>query len=255
MHRVAVSSEAVTAARQAFPSGLEQPEGRFRFSVDALLLAAFAANGKKVTERFVDLGTGCGVVGLACLLLTRNNSAGFGIDRDAGLIDAAANNAAKLGLSERFAPRVGELADGPFLKGLRREAAPVDLVMANPPWRLLGSGRPPETEARRGALFGDAATFPLFASAASSLLEPGGRFACVIGPERLPDMLSALSAARFGITVLRFVHTTAKAPATFALIEARRGSRAAMTVSAPLFLYGPDRVASPESLEFCPLLG
>ena len=47
MHRVAVSSEAVTAARQAFPSGLEQPEGRFRFSVDALLLAAQKKNLEK----------------------------------------------------------------------------------------------------------------------------------------------------------------------------------------------------------------
>ena len=255
MHRIAVSSEAVTAARRAFPSGLEQPEGSFRFSTDALLLAAFAANAPYVTDRFVDLGTGCGVVGFAYLLLTRNNCTGFGIDCDSGLIDAAALNAEKLGLSERFAPRVGELADSGFLRALREEAAPVDLVMANPPWRLLGCGRPPGAEARRRALFGDAATFPLFASAASALLERGGRFACVIGASRLPDMLSALSAARLGITMLRFVHKSADAPATFALIESRKDSRAAMTVAAPLALYGPDRVASPESLEFCPLLG
>ena len=37
------SSADVLAARLAFPAGLEQPEGSFRFSADALLLAAYAS--------------------------------------------------------------------------------------------------------------------------------------------------------------------------------------------------------------------
>ena len=249
------TAEAIAAARDAFPNGMEQPEGSFRFSTDALLLAAFAAQSSDVTERFIDLGTGCGVVGLAYLLLARNNPQGLGIECGAALAAAAAGNAARLGLSERFAVRLGDLADGRFPDALRAEAAPVDLVTANPPWRLIGSGRPPATDARRKALFGDAGTFPLFASAASALLRRGGRFACVIGAGRLPDMLSALPASRLGPTLLRFVHNTSDAPAAFALIEARKESRAAPIVAAPLILYGPGRVPTPESLEFCPLLG
>ena len=147
-------------ARRAFPAGLEQPEGSFRFSVDALLLAAFAASRTTdVTIRFIDLGTGCGVVGLAYLLLKRNICQGFGMDCNPELIAAAQNNTAKLGFSDRFALHTGELADTRFLENLRMEASPVQLVMANPPWRLVGSGRLPATEARRKALFGDKGTF------------------------------------------------------------------------------------------------
>ena len=113
-------------ARRAFPAGLEQPEGSFRFSVDALLLAAFAASRTTdVTIRFIDLGTGCGVVGLAYLLLKRNICQGFGMDCNPELIAAAQNNTAKLGFSDRFALHTGELADTRFLENLRMEASPV----------------------------------------------------------------------------------------------------------------------------------
>ena len=75
-------------ARRAFPAGLEQPEGSFRFSVDALLLAAFAASRTAdVTIRFIDLGTGCGVVGLAYLLLKSNKCRGACMDCNPELID------------------------------------------------------------------------------------------------------------------------------------------------------------------------
>ena len=82
------------------------------------------------------------------------------MDCNPELIAAAQNNTAKLGFSDRFALHTGELADTRFLENLRMEASPVQLVMANPPWRLVGSGRLPATEARRKALFGDKGTFP-----------------------------------------------------------------------------------------------
>lgn len=242
-------------ARRAFPAGLEQPEGSFRFSVDALLLAAFAASRTTdVTMRFIDLGTGCGVVGLAYLLLKRNICQGFGMDCNPELIAAAQNNTAKLGFSDRFALHTGELADTRFLENLRMEASPVQLVMANPPWRLVGSGRLPATEARRKALFGDKGTFPLFASAASSLLEEDGRFACIISPDRLQDMLAALNGAGLTPYLLQYIHKQKTSPATFVLIEARKGAHAKPSVAEPIALYGPERFFTLESLAFCPFL-
>ena len=242
-------------ARRAFASGLEQPAGSFRFSVDALLLAAFAANSaNNVTDRFVELGTGCGVVGLAYLLLMGNKLKGSGIDCNSGLINAARKNAAKLGLSDRFTPYAGDIADTRFLEKLRAENAPVRLVMANPPWRLIGAGRLPATEARRKALFGDKTTFPLFASAASFLLDEGGRFACIISPDRLQAMLAALCEAGLAPQVLQFIHKQKNAPATFVLIKARKGVSGETSVAEPIALYGPGRFFTLESLAFCPFL-
>ena len=158
--------------RRAFPAGLEQPEGSFRFSVDALLLAAFAASRTTdVTMRFIDLGTGCGVVGLAYLLLKRNICQGFGMDCNPELIAAVKTILTSLVFRIDLLCIPGNLPTRGFLENLRMEASPVQLVMANPPWRLVGSGRLPATEARRKALFGDERNVPLFTSAASSLLE------------------------------------------------------------------------------------
>ena len=63
----------VTAARLAFPRGLEQPDTA-TVSLDSLLLACFATPegsgpGRVLGKRpGLDLGTGCGVVGLGLLL-------------------------------------------------------------------------------------------------------------------------------------------------------------------------------------------
>lgn len=242
-------------ARRAFPTGLEQPTGSFRFSVDALLLAAFASNRTgDVTDRFVDLGTGCGIVGLAYLLLKGNKTQGFGIDCTLELITAAQKNAAKLGLSEQFTSYAGELADARLLAKLRTEASPVRLVMTNPPWRLIGSGRLPAMEARRKALFGDKGTFPLFVSAASFLLEEGGRFTCIISPDRLQDMLAVLGEAGLAPHLLQFIHKQKNTPATFVLIEARKGTRCETSIAEPVALYGSNGFFTLESLAFCPFL-
>ena len=126
--------------------------------------------------------------------------------------------------------------------------------MANPPWRLIGSGRLPATQARRRALFGDKGTFPLFASAASSLLETDGRFVCIISPDRLQDMLAALDGAGLAPRLLQFIHKQKTSPATFVLIEARKGPYAKPSAAEPLALYGPEGFSTPESLAFCPFL-
>ena len=160
------------------------------------------------------------------------------MDCNPELIAAAQNNTAKLGFSDRFALHTGELADTRFLENLRMEASPVQLVMANPPWRLVG----------------DKGTFPLFASAASSLLEEDGRFACIISPDRLQDMLAALDGAGLTPYLLQYIHKQKTSPATFVLIEARKGAHAKPSVAEPIALYGPERFFTLESLAFCPFL-
>lgn len=250
------SSGDVLAARAAFPAGLEQPEGSFRFSADALLLAAYAArrSSLNVANRFIDLGTGCGIVAHAYLLLIKNMSSGWGIDSHPRLIESGVHNARRLGLSDTLRFLCGDIRDPAFLLSIRNKTGRVDAVMSNPPWRLLGSGRVPVSEARRTALFGDAATLSAFAVAASSLLRPGGRFFCIVGAHRTADMLAALAEARLCASSLRFVHKKEGASATLALLEARKAARAALEVEAPLFIYGPRQVPTPESLEFCPFL-
>ena len=94
----------------------------------------------------------------------------------------------------------------------------------------------------------------MFASAASSLLEEDGRFACIISPDRLQDMLAALNGAGLTPYLLQYIHKQKTSPATFVLIEARKGAHAKPSVAEPIALYGPECFFTLESLAFCPFL-
>ena len=273
-----------------FPRGLFQPPGSFRFSADALLLAAFALSsasgcrGKPSASHsspgplWIDLGTGCGIVGLAALRLAGlpRNAAGeletvrfpkhaenlsepfcYGLDRNEELVAAARSNARNLGLERHFAALTIDFSSPQWphtASTIRNSHGRAALVLANPPWRLEKTGRMPATEARRKALFGNAGTFPLFVRAAATLRDPSGRFGCVVGADRLPDMFAALHSGAFNPLRLRLVHPSTTAPAVWALVASRRTGRTPLPVEPPLVLRGSDGNPTSISLEFCPLL-
>lgn len=230
----------IRAARDAFPAGLEQPEGSYRFSADALLLAAFTAE-QALPERaaLAELGTGCGVVSLA-VLLQKPGWKGVGLERENVLAEAAARNADALGLGEAFNPLCGNVMSRDDLRRMREalvcseggqlSGPPMfDCVMTNPPWRVEGDGRTPPSDLRRRALFGTPETFREFFTAADALLKNGGLLTAVAGAERTADLLAALP-KRLHPEVLRFVFTKDGAPAEFVLLMARKNGRGALRV-------------------------
>lgn len=270
-------SGAILQARVLFPRGLVQPVGGFRFSVDALLLAAFAgemltpdaknirlgrrtafgALGTGNAPAFADLGTGCGAVGLA-LLLAHPHLTGTGIDIDGELTDAARLNGARLGLADRFRVLRADLAAADMsTSDALPKAGSMDMVVANPPYRRHGSGRPSPSSQRTRALFETPETLPAFAQAAARLLRTGGRSCWVYGPDRLPDLLLALRATGQEPARLRCVHARAHGPAMLVLVEARRAGKPGLVVEPPLILHegeGTATALTDEALVFCPLL-
>ena len=225
-----------------FPAGLEQPEGSFRFSGDALLLADFAA-ALPLPENatIADLGTGCGVVALA-VLRRKTLWRGVGLELQPELAAAARRNARRLGVEDRFCVLEGDVGESARLREMRavlsegkdeedgvRDCPLFDAVFCNPPWRRQGAGRLPPSAMRRAALFGTERTFPTFFSAADGLLKNGGRLAVVSGADRTADLLAALP-VRMRPERLCFVFTRRAAPAAFALLLARKNGRAALRV-------------------------
>lgn len=94
----------------------------------------------------------------------------------------------------------------------------------------------------------------MLASATSSLLEENGRFACIISPDRLQDMLATLNGAGLTPYLPQYIHKQETSPATFVFIGARKGAHTKPFVARPIALYGPERFFTPESLAFCPFL-
>jgi tRNA1Val (adenine37-N6)-methyltransferase len=230
-----------------FPHDLAQAED-VRCSLDALLLAAFVVKSGDIA---VDIGAGCGVVGLG-LLLRGVAATVIGLERDSRQAANARSNARDLGLQARYDIRQADIAGH-----LDFPAHTADVAVCNPPWRLLPAQRPPVSARRRAALYGTAQTLPLFARTAAHCLKPGGVFCAIAGADRLADLLDAMENAALHPGRLLAVHPRAGRRAVFVLVEARSATRCRLAIEPPLVLYAgppPDAAYSGEALQFCPWL-
>lgn len=263
----------VAAARAAFPCGLEQPAGAYRFGADALLLGAWVARclGESAAVPAVaELGCGCGAALFALLLhpaLSGEPPHVLGMDSEAALCAAARENAVRLGLSGcRFVR--GDAGDAAVLRQCGRHA--FGAVLANPPYALPGrkAARPLRAQALQGGTSPaggrgeEAASRPavldVFCRAAASLLNHHGRFYAIFPAAEISRLLFALSAARLGLRRLLPVHPDRRHPAIRLLVEARREAAADCRLLPPLFLHEEDRTDGPrwtaQARVFCPWL-
>src|SRR3990172_2276665 len=114
---------------------VHQPEKGYRFSIDSVLLADFAA--PYCGRSALDLGTGSGVVLL--LLACRNDvlRKGVGVEIQPQLWEFACRNIGENGFGGRLSAVLGDFRDD--IPGLSPRS--VDLVVSNPPYRKIGEGR------------------------------------------------------------------------------------------------------------------
>ncbi len=77
-------------------------------------------------------------------------------------------------------------------------------------------------------------------AAAARVLRWGGRFALVHRPERLSDLFCTLRAHGLEPKRLRFVASSAEKVPSLALVEARRGGKAGLSVEPMLFIGSAD---------------
>ncbi len=229
----------VDTARARFPRGLEQPAGGFRFSADALLLAAWLTPAGDA-RRLLDLGTGCGAAAFA-LLLAHPGLSALGVDVQEAALQAARRNAVLLGLEGRFRAKRADLAGEEPAVPARR----FDIVVANPPYRLPDRGRLPASGPRQTALFDPGGLADAFCRTAARSLRPWGRFGLIFGADRQEDFMESLARAGLAALRLRTVHSRAGAPARFVLLEAGLEPGGPLS-KLPAFAEGaPPRGAAP----------
>ena len=243
-----VDAEAILSRREHFPRGLVQPEGGYRFSLDSLLLACFARPGRRHVG--VDLGCGCGVVGLG-LLLGNPGVTLTGVELDAQAVQATEANVEHLHLAKQFKVVQGDVATW-------RPEKVVDFVVANPPYRPLGKGRVSRGEERATARFERHADFAAFARCAAVALKTRGKFTFVHLPERLSGIMAALKANGLEPKRLRMVHARRDEHARMVLVEAVKAAAEGLKTEPPLILHqgrGSETRLTDEALAFCPFLG
>ncbi|HBD86544.1 MAG TPA: methyltransferase [Clostridiales bacterium] len=215
-----------------------QEGGAFPMSSDSVLLADFA--GLSGVRRACDLGCGAGV--LSVLILARSpgiSLAGIEIQPEAAALcrkNLAANgwDASKI--------LTGDLRDHRKLFG----AGAFDLVVCNPPYFPAGSGDMPADPALAAARSETVCTLADVCRAAAFLCRNGGAFALVHRPERLAEVMCAMSEAGFAPKRLRLACRRPDSAPSLVLIEGRRNGKPGLAIAPSLILYQPDGTDSDE---------
>jgi len=222
---------------------LIQARDGYRFSLDPVLLARFV----EVRERnqIVDLGTGSGVIPLLLARLTPVKLV-TGIELHPEQAQRAQQNVELNNLQA-----VVKIVQGD-IRRIREllPSAQTDLVISNPPYRKLRSGRLAPNDERAAARHELAGDLEDFVRAAAWLLNNGGRFALIYLAERLPELFSRMAACGIEPKRLRMIHPRQGDPAKMALVEGRKMGRPGLTVEPPLVIYqGTGRDYTAEVLQ------
>jgi tRNA1Val (adenine37-N6)-methyltransferase len=219
---------------------LIQPRNGYRFSLDPLLLCDFAEVPAQAT--IIDLGTGCGVIPL--VLARRAEGARLvGIEHQPAMAELARRNVQLNGLAERVTIQDADVLD-------LRSGYPVDcfdLVLANPPFRVPGTGRVSPRPGRDLARHESTAGLADFLEIAKYLVQPGGRICFIYHPERLVEFMAIAHRLGLAVTRLRLVHGHVAAAARMFLAELGKGCRESLQILPPLFVHDRNAMASPSS--------
>jgi len=214
---------------------VRQPKDGYRINVDALLLAAFAARGRRA-RLALDLGAGVGAIGL---VLAHVGAAArvVLVERDAELAALARENLAANGCTGDAV--VHELEGHGLPRALAQRA---ELVVSNPPFFPPSAGTP--SQRARSARSGELA--PFVRAAKHALAGPRARAAFCYPSAALAELFACAEAAKLVPKRLRLVHPRADAPARLALVELRLAKPGGLVVEPPLVEWQNGRARTPE---------
>lgn len=225
---------------------LEQHRDGYRFSVDAVLLAHFAAQHKPRST--LDLGAGCGVVPLLLADLWSFHLAQqpqmWGLECQASLEALARANVAANQRSEQI-QIVG--ADARRWSWPDKAQELPRLITCNPPYFRVGAGRISPRAERANARHEHNGTVEELVAAAARLLHPRGHLAMIYPADGCERLMAALLAARLHTTRIQCVHPHRDDNASLILFMARHRA-SPLTISPPLILYhhGEERQPTDE---------
>ena len=217
--------------------GIVQPKRGHRAGSDAVFLAASVA--ASAGERVLDVGAGVGIAGL-CLLARIPGVEVTAVEIDAGLCALAAKNAARNGFAESFTVINADVASpGKTLNAAGLERESYDQIIANPPFHAEGAVRPAPDGARAAAHVmggeGLAAWVRFFAAMAA----PNALLTLIHRPDCLGELLGLLD-GRFGGIAVFPLYPKRGEPATRIIVQAKKGSRAGLTLLPGLVLHEED---------------
>ena len=198
-----------------------------------------AAVPARAGERVLDVGAGAGVAGL-CVLARVSGVHVTAVDIDKRLVALAARNAAKNSFDRHFRAIAADVrtrwkALGET--GLRREG--YHHLMANPPFYTASRVRAALDPARAVAHVMREGDFSAWVDFFTTMCAPHGLLTLIHLPDCLEELLCVID-GRFGdITVFPLFPRAGEA-ATRIIVQAKKGSRAGLSLMSGLVLHEAD---------------
>ena len=206
---------------ETLPNGmtLEIPEGAFPLSTDSMALADFVRLPR--TARVLDLGSGCGTLGL--LLCAGDPGCHVtGVEITESAHNAALANISRNALSSRMESVCANLTEVPGLF----PPGSFSVCVSNPPYFSGGPASKVLAAARKEQL---CCAEDLFTAAAHAL-KFGGDFFLVHRPERLAELISLGSLKNLQCKRLRLLRHRQDGPISLVLLQLRKGAKPGLVI-------------------------
>jgi tRNA1Val (adenine37-N6)-methyltransferase len=210
-----------------------QERSGYRFSIDPVLLAGHTP--VKPGDRVVDLGTGCGIIPLM-LGYWHPGTVLLGVEIQEALVRLARRNAAVNIMENRI--RVLHCD----LKTLNPEMvqSPVDVVVCNPPYRRINSGKLNPNAQKAVARHELKVTLSDIVAAAARIMKVSGRFVVIYPATRTTDLIVNMRKGGIEPKWIRTVHSHKNGPAKMVIARGVKGGGPEMEIAPPLCIYEED---------------
>lgn len=214
---------------------VRQHKDGYRYSIDAVILAACVQPGPK--DRIVDLGVGCGIIPMI-LAFRYHGIRIYGVEIQEELADLSKINVETNQMNDRVQIIKGDM------KSLHHQMmdGPVDVVVSNPPYRKIDSGRINPGKMKAIARHELAITLNDIVDTAKSLLKTAGKFIVIYPAWRMTDLLTCMKQRGVEPKRLRAVHSRLGDEARLVVVEGMKGGQSGLVVESPLYIYEREDV-------------
>ena len=202
----------------------------FCFGMDAVLLSSFVSSG--ASDRVMDLGTGTGIIPLLLLAKKKCREAA-GLELQSEVAEMAGRSVLLNQAEDRCRILQGDIRN--ISTDFSR--AEYDVVTSNPPYISGGKGLQNETSARNIARHEIMVTLEDVIRGAAHLLRPGGSFAMVHKPFRIPEIMETMRRYRLEPKRMQLMQPYADKEPNMVLLEAVQGGNPHLNVLPSLVVY------------------